>query len=324
MIEDKSVFSSFARLFVSELKEQHQINIKIAKARELLSLMVGAKSHNNLLSTLPLPEEDWLEADALVQLDLLLKERHGIALGQHRGLFMHSIIDKLKREDGDDTYIFDASMDSHVSGLLDQETDEAVELRDRLYALMDTFEGFDDVSYQRKTWSDLLEDMKLFEKTVCNFEILIFFYGYMARTALNAEDAKTAICYAKAGESICRALNDEEGIRTNQQILCDIAASVYDFKIAKYYFCLANPSATPETDESLEILTEIAKSSQKPTTSMALKKQPPSFKFVNTELGPEEKSIRTCMKLLCVSRAEAKRYGALAKNLVETQAYQFQ
>ncbi|MEH6814309.1 MAG: hypothetical protein V7677_17375 [Motiliproteus sp.] len=65
MIEDKSVFTVLARQFVEQLKNKQHINIKPAKARELLSLMVGAKSHNSLISLLPKPAEDWLDSEAL-------------------------------------------------------------------------------------------------------------------------------------------------------------------------------------------------------------------------------------------------------------------
>ncbi len=186
------------------------------------------------------------------------------------------------------------------------EIHEANALQERLLVLQANFDGWGE-SYNQVLWVELFNDMKSFEKILCNFEILTFLYGYMATTALYAMMYKDALIYAGAGESICVSIEDNEGVRYNQLILCDIAATVRDYKKAVHYYKLVHPAASRETNAKLEDLTKQAAKTHEPLISMEPKALPSSYKYINTDIGTKERGIRVQMKGLHIGRAEAKR-----------------
>lgn len=125
MIDDKSAFNRFVRAFLLQLKAQHNFDLKITKARELLSRAVGAKNHNQFLAQLPRSLEDWLESEALDRLSSDLREKHGFTLDE-RGQFMDSVIEEFNSMPNDLT---------KLSAKADQNT----------YAIVSSYSGYPDV-----------------------------------------------------------------------------------------------------------------------------------------------------------------------------------
>ncbi len=127
MIEDKSAFNRFTQAFMLLLKSEHNFSIKISKAREVLSQSVGASNHNQLLSQLPRPLEDWQESDALSKLSSLLKEKHGITLDCPCSELIQAVRDEFE------------SMPDDLSKL-SAKSDQAV------YAITSSYSGYPDVT----------------------------------------------------------------------------------------------------------------------------------------------------------------------------------
>jgi hypothetical protein len=149
--------------------------------------------------------------------------------------------------------------------------------------------------------------MVAFEKEVANFEIMNFFYGYVARTALNAQLFKDSYSYALAGVETCKINKDEEGVRANQQILCDIAAATSNFKIASDYYLLANPGS--KNSDDLRFLINLSEKVESTPINFKTNKKPPSFKYCSSDLGRDERALRYLMKTMGISKNEAKKYA---------------
>lgn len=127
MIENKSAFNRFAHAFQLKLMADHNGAIKISKAREILAKAVGAKSHNQLLSQLPMPLENWQDPDALSRLSSLLRSNHDIKLQTPCAQLMQSVIEEFEAMPEDL---------AKLSAKADQTT----------YAITSSYTGYPDVS----------------------------------------------------------------------------------------------------------------------------------------------------------------------------------
>lgn len=76
-IETKTQFNHFSSHIKNQLSVEYHFNIKISNLREALSKAVGATSHNNLLSQLPLDHDIWLEKGHVSKFETILGDRHG-------------------------------------------------------------------------------------------------------------------------------------------------------------------------------------------------------------------------------------------------------
>jgi len=216
----------------------------------------------------------------------------------------------------DDSEFLKPNFDGMREAILSAEIEEANALKEQLDVLADDFQGFDD-SYDKEPWIALLGAMKKFEDRVANFSILIFFYGYMARTALNATEIVDACVYAAAGLELCKKHDDLEGVRSHIQILCDIATTMDAYRQAVKFYQLAWPEATAENDDTLKMLTDLAETNEDPGLNFLTDKRPSSFKYFDPELGGEEYTIRVVMRAMGIGRQAALKYKRTADHLRE-------
>lgn len=203
---------------------------------------------------------------------------------------------------------FHSSYETITKSLLDREIDEANDLKSRLDELEINFEGFDSSKYDREVWQALLDDMQMFENTVSNFSILLFFYGYLSRAALNAMRFKEAILYSNAGLELCKTHQDMEGVQSYTQKLCDIATAIGCFDQAVEFFKISNPSSTPEDNSTLQMLVYMSENSEKKDITLRTDIRPESFKYFDTEHERKEQAIRALMKVMNVSRSVSMKY----------------
>jgi hypothetical protein len=188
------------------------------------------------------------------------------------------------------------------------EIEEANELKSRLDRLQSSFNGFGP-DYDKSVWVELLDDMKSFENLVSTFQILHFFYGYMARSALNAQEVIDCIIYANAGLELSKKEGDAEGISSCMTILCDLAVTVGCFTQAAEIFKASHPHETEYSKRIYRILVDkSSKEESKDEYGFFTDERPDSFKFVVGENTQEESTIRLLMSRMGVSRSTAKEY----------------
>ena len=210
--------------------------------------------------------------------------------------------------------LFDESFNTIQRGVLAQEIEEGRQLDMRVDKLCADFRGFEDPKYDVSEWIELLSALKDFEKSVCSFEFYVFFYGHIARAALNTQRMQEAVQYAKAYLEINKLNNDCEGISAAYRLLCDIALANDQYSKAIEYYRLCNPAATENTDPTLSFLLKHCASKPSSTKDIFKStKRPNSLKFYRTEEGKEEALIRFIMKAMHAGRNEAKSYIASAK-----------
>ncbi|WP_138437836.1 hypothetical protein [Marinobacter shengliensis] len=78
LIESKAQFNSLAAQFSDGIADYSPKPIRASKIREMLAKAIGFKSHNGLLSQLPIDAQCWAKSDALERLSHLLKSHDGI------------------------------------------------------------------------------------------------------------------------------------------------------------------------------------------------------------------------------------------------------
>ncbi|RYY74552.1 MAG: hypothetical protein EOO52_13385 [Gammaproteobacteria bacterium] len=74
----KEAYNAFANHFRIEFELATQIAIKPSKTRELLARAAGFKSHNNLISSLPVSAELWRQDEVSTSLDESIRSAHGV------------------------------------------------------------------------------------------------------------------------------------------------------------------------------------------------------------------------------------------------------
>lgn len=77
LIKTKSDFNEFTDRFRTELTKSLGFIIKPSKTRELIAKCAGFKSHNNLISALPVDANIWLEGATATKLNQLINEFNG-------------------------------------------------------------------------------------------------------------------------------------------------------------------------------------------------------------------------------------------------------
>lgn len=167
-----------------------------------------------------------------------------------------------------------------------------------------SFRGFKHPSYDATEYMSLLQKLENFEKTNCVLEALSFFYGPIARVALNAGQIEKAVMYAVAGIEVCEHNKDSEGITTNQSILCDIALTIGSSVHAMPLFKVAHPQIRPpfqavKSPKEDAIFARLLQSSKRPKTH--------AFMF-DQELIKRENAIRFIMTQMGISRKTAMSY----------------
>ena len=186
---------------------------------------------------------------------------------------------------------------------------EAKALVEELNDLLSEFRGFDSPGYDRSIYERLLERFESFERSVNSLEYMVFFYSYIGRSALNAQNIKKATMYALASVEVCEMKNDLEGISSSRMLLCDIALSVGSTVWAAHFYKLAKATMTiPFEIEKDEHTDSVFKKLS------SLKRRPSSYRFMfDPELMQREYVIRLRMKAMHVSRTTAERYAKLYK-----------
>lgn len=177
-------------------------------------------------------------------------------------------------------------------------------LHEKVQKQLLSFRGFNHRSYDATEYIDLLQKLENFEKTTYILEALSFFYGPIARVALNAGQIEKAVMYAVAGIEVCEHNKDTEGVTSNQSILCDIALSIGSSVHAMTLFKVAHPHIQPpfqavESPEEDAIFARLLKSSKRPKTH--------AFMF-DHKLMVRENAIRFIMTQMGISRQRAINY----------------
>ncbi|KZX57960.1 hypothetical protein A3709_20325 [Halioglobus sp. HI00S01] len=187
------------------------------------------------------------------------------------------------------------------------------ELNESLDSLLVRFRGFSAPGYSQDQWLALLDKMKEFESQLVNFPILHFMYGYMARTALNAQLFDEAVMYANGGLKLALASDDAEGVRSMNAIRCDICCATDKWDLAAALYEEMHPGTTESSDRTYAMLCRNARAIDGPSDALCEKATPKSLRFVDTLEGKKEASIRLIMKSLHIKRAAAKKYVASAE-----------
>lgn len=203
--------------------------------------------------------------------------------------------------------VYAEAINGLINGCDAQDLVEAKVLIAELNDLLSGFRGFDSPGYDKSIYEELLERFESFERTVSSLDYMVFFYNYIGRTALNAQDFKKATIYALAGVEVCEKKDDLEGISAAKMLLCDIALSVGSTFWAAHFYKQAKQSmSVPFEIEKDEGADNIVKK------LFSLKRRPSSYKFMlDPNLMQNEYLIRLRMKAMHVSRTTAKRYARL-------------
>jgi len=144
-----------------------------------------------------------------------------------------------------------------ISELMDREINEGSAFKAEFDALQDSFTGFGD-GYNEAPWRQLLDNMIVFDSRIHTVEIRPFLFGYIARCALNCHEYSMAVSYAKASIMLNMDEEDQEGVNSSLMVLCDLAASLEDYKSAFNYFKQARPLATFDNDQNYHMLSELS------------------------------------------------------------------
>ena len=96
-------------------------------------------------------------------------------------------------------------------------------------------EGFSEDDCNVDVWMDLLVRMIDFEESLKTVAIRPFFYGYIARAALNAKKYAIAVAYAKGAIILNSIIKDELGIHVGKRVLRDLATCLGDYRSALTY-----------------------------------------------------------------------------------------
>jgi hypothetical protein len=198
------------------------------------------------------------------------------------------------------------------SFILDKEMRSANELRESSAILLEKmFSGELSLEENKVNHEKLLEKMKDFESTICNYVILNFLYADIARVALNCYRYDEAMSYAQAGLEVNLREKDEEGVTVNNRVMLDIAtlmnANGEALKLFNKFPELADPRVKKMFEE--KIANGITSKDIDFRKLFKRKKRPKSLKIcMNSELLIEEKILRMLMNQMGISRVTALKY----------------
>ncbi len=195
---------------------------------------------------------------------------------------------------------------SMKASIINQQIVQGKILSERFFSICHKFRGFDDPSFDIEENALLLRDLLDFEITVCSLDFLYMFYGYIGRMQLQTDCVENAIMYGQAALELNTRINDFEGIRSANNLLCDCAIANDAALIGVEYF----KKAQPNLKEQIAFLEKLPNNNaSKICKLLARKGRPASFKHFDSKDSQHlEEAIRFIMITQHCSRETAKRY----------------
>ncbi|PSU31702.1 hypothetical protein [Photobacterium lutimaris] len=197
-------------------------------------------------------------------------------------------------------------IDSIQHGILNQQVEQGKQLADRFFRICAEFRGFDDPGFIIADNQNLLEDLIQFEKVVCSLDFMYVFYGYIGRMFLQTGNPEKAVIYGLAALELCSKVNDYEGVKAAQNLLCDIAIANDAALVGVEYFKEANPSLIEEAEFFSSLPNH---NSMQVRKWLKRKSRPATYKYFEApEAKQKEEAIRFLMIAQNYTRATASKY----------------